>query len=71
MLGGKKGAAPDGSVFVIEFFTPMVLAPGAIFVENDKAASGAGTLNQGIASYLSPDHRDRIGQGCPLAALAS
>lgn len=39
-------------------------------VENDKAASGAGTLNQGIASYLSPDHRDRIGQGCPLAALA-
>ncbi len=39
-------------------------------VENGKAASGIGTLSQGIASYLSLDHRDHIGQGCPLAALA-
>lgn len=39
-------------------------------VASGKAASAAGTLNQGVASYLSPDHRDRIGQGCPLAALA-
>lgn len=35
-----------------------------------KAASGSGTLKQGIASYLSPEHRDQLGQGCPIAALA-
>jgi len=38
LLGGKKGAAPDDSVFVIEFFTPTPLVPGQIFVEGDKAA---------------------------------
>ena len=45
-------------------------ALGYALVASGKAASGAGTLNQGIASYLSSDHRDQIGQGCPLAALA-
>ncbi len=39
-------------------------------VASGKSASEAGTLTQGIANYLSPDHRDRVGQGCPLAALA-
>jgi len=37
LLGGKKGAAPDGSVFVIEFFQPTPLVPGQIFIEGDKA----------------------------------
>ncbi|HRD75395.1 MAG TPA: TetR/AcrR family transcriptional regulator [Hyphomicrobiaceae bacterium] len=35
-----------------------------------EAASGSDTLKQSIANYLSADHRDQIGQGCPLAALA-
>ena len=35
-----------------------------------KSAVEAGTFKQAVASYLSPDHRDRIGHGCPLAALA-
>ena len=39
-------------------------------IASGKATAGAGTFDQGVASYLSPDHRDQIGQGCPLAALA-
>lgn len=35
-----------------------------------EAASSGSTLKQDIASYLSADHRDQIGRGCPLAALA-
>jgi TetR/AcrR family transcriptional repressor of nem operon len=35
-----------------------------------KATAGATTLAQYIAAYLAPEHRDRPGQGCPLAALA-
>lgn len=35
-----------------------------------KATAEAATLDQYVAGYLTPDHRDRVGQGCPLAALA-
>lgn len=34
------------------------------------AATGSSTFKQDIASYLSADHRDQIGHGCALAALA-
>jgi TetR/AcrR family transcriptional regulator, transcriptional repressor for nem operon len=34
-----------------------------------KATAGAATLDQYIDSYLSCEHRDRPGHGCPLAAL--
>ena len=34
-----------------------------------KTTAGAPTLTQYIAAYLAPEHRDRPGQGCPLAAL--
>ncbi|MEQ1716708.1 MAG: TetR/AcrR family transcriptional regulator [Hyphomicrobium sp.] len=45
-------------------------ALGYALVASGKATSGAGSLDQYIAGYLSPDHRDQLGQGCPLAALA-
>lgn len=45
-------------------------ALGYALEASGKTTSGVGTLSQGIASYLSPEHRDQIGQGCPLAALA-
>lgn len=45
-------------------------ALGYALLASGNAVSEARTLNQGIASYLSPDHRGQIGQGCPLAALA-
>jgi TetR/AcrR family transcriptional regulator, transcriptional repressor for nem operon len=34
-----------------------------------KITTGAATLDQYISGYLSSEHRDRRGQGCPLAAL--
>lgn len=30
-----------------------------------------GFLRTGVANYLSPRHRDSVGQGCPVAALAA
>lgn len=39
-------------------------------VASGKTTSGATTLAQYVAAYLAPEHRDRPGQGCPLAALA-
>lgn len=41
----------------------------ALFVSG-KTTAGAATLDQYIAGYLAPGHRDQLGQGCPLAALA-
>lgn len=38
-------------------------------VESGKTTAGAATLAQYVAAYLAPEHRDRPGQGCPLAAL--
>src|SRR6516162_3173065 len=34
-----------------------------------KTMAGAATLDQYISRYLSSQHRDKQGQGCPLAAL--
>jgi len=34
-----------------------------------KATAEAGTLDRYISGYLSSEHRDKPGQGCPLAAL--
>lgn len=35
-----------------------------------KRTGGTVTLDQFVAGYLAPEHRSRVGQGCPLAALA-
>jgi TetR/AcrR family transcriptional repressor of nem operon len=32
---------------------------------------GAGDLEMIVRAYLSPEHRDAVGTGCPVAALAS
>ena len=45
-------------------------AMGYALAESGKATAEASTLGQDIASYLSPAHRDQLGQGCALAALA-
>jgi TetR/AcrR family transcriptional repressor of nem operon len=35
-----------------------------------KTTAEAATLDRYVSAYLSAEHRDRPGQGCPLAALA-
>ncbi|MED5617822.1 TetR/AcrR family transcriptional regulator [Ideonella sp. BN130291] len=37
----------------------------------DAGADAGGFLRAGVANYLSPQHRDSVGQGCPVAALAA
>jgi hypothetical protein len=37
LLEGKKGAAPDGSAFVIEIFTADPFVPGQVFLEDAKS----------------------------------
>jgi TetR/AcrR family transcriptional repressor of nem operon len=44
-------------------------ALGYALIASGKTTAGATTLAQYIGGYLSPDHRDQQGQGCPLAAL--
>ena len=36
ILGGKKGAAPNGSVFVAEFYKALPFVPGQVFLEDAK-----------------------------------
>ena len=43
-------------------------ADGAIAVSG-KTTAEAATLDRYISGYLSSEHRDKPGQGCPLAAL--
>jgi TetR/AcrR family transcriptional regulator, transcriptional repressor for nem operon len=45
-------------------------ALGHALVASGKTTAEAATLDQYISGYLSPQHRDQVGQGCPLAALA-
>jgi TetR/AcrR family transcriptional regulator, transcriptional repressor for nem operon len=46
-------------------------ALGYALIASGKTTAGAATLDRYIAGYLSPEHRDQLGQGCPLAALVS
>jgi TetR/AcrR family transcriptional repressor of nem operon len=39
-------------------------------IASGKTTAGAATLAQYVADYLAPQHRDQLGQGCPLSALA-
>ncbi len=45
-------------------------ALGYALIASGKAAASAATLDQYVTGYLAPEHRDQLGQGCPLAALA-
>jgi TetR/AcrR family transcriptional regulator, transcriptional repressor for nem operon len=44
-------------------------ALGYAIAASGKTTAGAPTLDRYISSYLACEHRDRPGQGCPLAAL--
>jgi TetR/AcrR family transcriptional repressor of nem operon len=44
-------------------------ALGYALIASGKNTAGAATLERYISGYLSPEHRDQPGQGCPLAAL--
>lgn len=35
-----------------------------------RTTAAAATFDRFVAGYLAAEHRDRVGQGCPLAALA-
>ena len=39
-------------------------------IASGKTTAGAATLDQYVADYLALQHRDQLGQGCPLSALA-
>jgi TetR/AcrR family transcriptional repressor of nem operon len=43
---------------------------GYALAASGKTGAAAATLDRYISSYLTPEHRDQPGQGCPLAALA-
>jgi len=45
-------------------------ALGHALIASGKTTSGAATLDQYVAGYLAPEHRDGVSQGCPLSALA-
>lgn len=45
-------------------------ALGYALTASSKVTTEAATLDQYVAGYLAPEHRDRVGHGCPLAALA-
>lgn len=45
-------------------------ALGYALSASGKTGASAATLDRYISSYLAPEHRDKPGQGCPLAALA-
>jgi TetR/AcrR family transcriptional regulator, transcriptional repressor for nem operon len=44
-------------------------ALGYAIAASGETTAGAATLDQYISGYLSSEHRDKPGQGCPLAAL--
>jgi TetR/AcrR family transcriptional repressor of nem operon len=45
-------------------------ALGYAIAASGRTTAGAATLYEYISGYLSSEHRDKPGQGCPLAALA-
>lgn len=45
-------------------------ALGHAIAESRKTTSGTASFDRYVAAYLSNAHRDQVGQGCPLAALA-
>jgi TetR/AcrR family transcriptional repressor of nem operon len=66
----KEALAAEAAEYAFEWKLSELKTPGA---ETHTAANtDAGSLlRTGVANYLSPRHRDNIGQGCPVAALAA
>ena len=66
----KDALAAEACGQAFEWKLSELKAPGAH--TQGEAASGAGNLlREGVANYLSARHRDSVGQGCPVAALAA
>jgi len=62
----KDALAAEASEQAFEWKLSELQTPDA------QAGTGAaGSLRRGVANYLSPQHRDSVGQGCPVAALAA
>jgi len=62
----KDALAAEASTFAFGWKLSELETPGA------EANADAGThLQTGVENYLSPQHRDSVGQGCPVAALAA
>lgn len=62
----KDALAAEASEYAFKWELSDLGTPSA------DANAGAGRfLRTGVANYLSPKHRDSVGQGCPVAALAA
>ena len=63
----KEALAAEAADCAFEWTLTELETPG------DDAANGdiASFLRTGVANYLSPRHRDSVGEGCPVAALAA
>lgn len=62
----KEALAAEAAKFAFGWKLSELETPGA------EADADPGTfLETGVANYLSPQHRDSVGQGCPVAALAA
>jgi TetR/AcrR family transcriptional repressor of nem operon len=62
----KDALAAEAAAYAFEW-TLSELAPP----EADARAGTGGFLETGVTNYLSPRHRDSVGEGCPVAALAA
>lgn len=62
----KEALAAEAAAYAFEWKLSELATPGA-----ETTTDTGSSLQAGVESYLSPQHRDRVGQGCPVAALAA
>lgn len=62
----KDALAAEAAAQAFEWKLSELQAPDA-----DADTDTAGSLRAGVENYLSPRHRDNVGEGCPVAALAA
>ena len=62
----KDALAAEASEYAFAWELSELETPGA-----DANTDAGRSLRTGVANYLSPRHRDSVGQGCPVAALAA
>ena len=62
----KDALAAEAAAQAFEWKLSELQAPDA-----DADTGAAASLRAGVENYLSPRHRDSVGEGCPVAALAA
>lgn len=62
----KDALAAEAAAYAFEWKLSELGPPGS-----ETSADPRSSLQPGVANYLSPQHRDSVGQGCPVAALAA